>query len=319
MGLFDEETATDTEAGPQGTGFMGGGLPAIAQQATVVFKAPAGTTLDSVPPPHPPVGAGELSPEEAQEFEACKAGMDNLHRAFWIAGKSLETMKTANLHRNEGIPNFADYVYNTWEVSESQAQRLMSEWRLGETLAQLGWRPRESQVRELTEVVKQAGHDAGVAVYDALARSGEKVTATAVRAVVQQLPPLAPDTPPAEVSRLTRDLLHAQRAARAAAAGGATSADETSAVTLPAQATGDSPIGESNGEGGGEAAAPAESSDIERLRRALAALNDAAKAVNQAAVRRARAADPALAELLVKDIDEALDRLRRTVDARRKS
>ncbi|CAM5670818.1 hypothetical protein SANTM175S_02693 [Streptomyces antimycoticus] len=49
--LFD----ADDDAGTArlGTGLMGGGLPAIHQQAAVVIKAPVGTTLASIPGPAP--------------------------------------------------------------------------------------------------------------------------------------------------------------------------------------------------------------------------------------------------------------------------
>ncbi|GDY49279.1 hypothetical protein SANT12839_101610 [Streptomyces antimycoticus] len=184
--LFDADDAVGVSHA--GTGLMGGGLPAIHQEATVVIKAPVGTTLDSIPSPQPPAGDGELTEAEEATFEACKAGMNNLHNAFWIAGKALETMKTGELHRKSGIPNFADFVWANWEVSESQAQRLMGEWRMGEALAALGWSPRESQVRELVDIAKQSGPKAAVSVYDAVARTGQRVTARALKQVVQRLP-----------------------------------------------------------------------------------------------------------------------------------
>ncbi|MFE2716582.1 hypothetical protein ACFXKI_32645 [Streptomyces mirabilis] len=118
-GFDDDEVEGAGGAGAVGTGLLGGGLTAVVQAASVVVKAPVGTTLDSIPNPRPPAGDGDLTPKEREALVACKAGMNNLQAAFWVAGKSLETMKTGNLHRNEGIPNFADYVMDTWEVSES--------------------------------------------------------------------------------------------------------------------------------------------------------------------------------------------------------
>ncbi|MFD1277888.1 hypothetical protein ACFQ51_55815 [Streptomyces kaempferi] len=116
--------------------------------------------------------------------------MNNLQTAFWVAGKSLETMKTGNLHRNEGVPNFGDYVMDTWEVSESQAHRLMDAWRIGEALAAMSWMPREAQIRELTDVRNESGDQAAVAVYDTVARSVRRVTAKLLSEVVRELPPL---------------------------------------------------------------------------------------------------------------------------------
>jgi hypothetical protein len=304
MGLFDEDEDEGTQiTGPKG--LLGNGLPATVAHdtATVVVKAPVGTTLDSIPAPYKPMGDGALSDQEAKDFEACKAGMDNLQKAFWIAGKSLETMKTANLHRNSEYPNFAEFVWVHWEVSESQAHRLMDEWRMGQALAGLGWRPREAQVRELTSVAKQAGEPAAVALYDAVARVVPRVTAKILNGVVRQLPPLSPNTDPASIRTIVRQVIGSQR----------TDEVEVHDITSLNQ---NSPIGESDGEASDDKGEAATSADVERLVTTLARLSEAAKAVNRAVVRRALEDHPDTAAALIRDIDQTLNKIGRAVAVR---
>ncbi|MEU5108221.1 hypothetical protein AB0H07_39190 [Streptomyces sp. NPDC021354] len=298
--LFGDDDEASSGTGTA-TGLMGGGFPAVVQQETVVVKAPVGTTLDSIPGPYAPVSEGALSDREQADFEACKAGMDNLHKAFWIAGKSLETMKTANLHRNSGIPNFAEFVWVNWEVSESQAQRLMGEWRMGEALASLGWRPRESQVRELTEIAKNVGDAAGVAVYDTVARAGGRVTAAVLKDVVRKLPPIPGDATPVDVSKLVSQVIQQQSSTTDSNGGGGA----------------DSPIGESGAQSGNDKGQPGESPDIQRLVVTLKRLHEAGKGLSKPVVQRALTDSPETAAQLLKDIDDALNKVGRAIAGRR--
>ncbi|MET8538129.1 hypothetical protein ABZV67_42085 [Streptomyces sp. NPDC005065] len=292
-----------------GTGLMGRGYPGVVQDASVVIKAPVGTTLESIPLPRPPAGDGELSSEEEVALEACKAGVDNLHQAFWIAGKALETMKTGNLHRNSGVPNFADFIWINWEISESHSQRLMAEWRIGEALASLGWRPRESQVRELTPVAKSHGEDAAVAVYDTLAREGERVTSSALKDVVKQLPAIPSGASPAEVVRVVRGILEP---ADPHAAGGT-----GPGVKQPGHDEAASSANASEEQGRSRKPDPTESEDVRRLMQSLALVTDAAKAINRPAVRRAIDEHPEAAMLVVKEIETALGKIGRAIAVRK--
>lgn len=305
---------SDDEPGtPQttGTGLMGRGYPGVVQDASVVIKALVGTTLESIPLPRPPAGEGELSSDEEETFEACKAGVDNLHKAFWIAGKALETMKTGNLHRNSGVPNFADFIWINWEISESHSQRLMAEWRIGEALAGLGWRPRESQVRELTPVAKSHGEDAAVAVYDTLARDGRRVTSSGLKDVVRQLPAIPSGAAPADVVRAVRGILEASGPATAS---GTDSLTEVPAGEADAAV---SPANESAGEGGSQRPDPRDSEDVRRLMQALASVTDAAKAISRPAVRRAFDEHPEATMLVAKEIETQLGKIGRTIAVRK--
>ncbi|MFE2473154.1 hypothetical protein [Streptomyces mirabilis] len=323
-GFDDDEDEVTGGTGTVGTGLLGGGLPAVVQAASVVVQAPVGTTLGSIPNPRPPAGDGELTPQEQEALTACKAGMNNLQTAFWVAGKSLETMKTGNLHRNEGVPNFGDYVMDTWEVSESQTHRLMDAWRIGEALAAMGWTPREAQIRELTDVRNESGDQAAVAVYDTVARSVRRVTAKLLSEVVRELPPLPRQASSADVRKLVQEIL----AARAAA----TAASQTSPTGVPASnggvpnitSIGKEPTGENSpiGESGSEPSNPKGSGDsggddIRRLAAALDDLRGVERRLSKPAVKRALAHDSERTEALMKQIDEALNRIGRTIAVRR--
>ncbi|RII07948.1 hypothetical protein DSC45_34095 [Streptomyces sp. YIM 130001] len=316
---FDDDTDTG-QLLPAGTGLLGGGIPAVRQKASVVVQAPVGTTLESIPAPQSPSGDGALAPHEQEALTACKAGMNNLQNAFWVAGKSLETMARGNLHRNEGFTSFADFVWTNWEISEPNMHRLIKAWPIGESLSQLGWRPRESQVRELTEL----GEQAAVAVYDTVARTG-KVTAKILHHVVRQLPALPQPTQPADIQSLVKEILTGPHD-EAAAPEDKTPENKQAAPEHPATATSQpssssstasSPIGEPTaGPGAPPPRSPDHDSTGSDLRRMAAAFSDL-QAINRRltkqAVQRATDHDAERAETLRSHIGDALVRIAGTV------
>ena len=206
------------------------------------------------------------------------------------------------------MPNFADFIWINWEISESHAQRLMSEWRIGEALASLGWRPRESQVRELTPVVKSHGEDAAVAVYDTLAREGGRVTSSALKDVVKQLPDIPSGVSPAEVVRVVRGILEPSAFPAAGGTDSGEQSDHDAAASL---------ANESEAQGSSQKPDPTESEDVRRLVQGLALVTDAAKAINRPAVRRAIDEHPEAAMLVVKEIETTLGKIGRAIAVRR--
>ncbi|MEV7123740.1 hypothetical protein [Kitasatospora griseola] len=160
-------------------------VPNQVQQ--VVVRPLPGTQIDMIPAPYDPRGTGELTPAEEADLEVCEAGIQNLQNAFWIAGKSLATIKQAGLHRKKHL-NFVAYAEDRWEISESQAHRLIDAWPLGDRISRLGLKPRESQVREIIPVAKDKGMETAVALYDAVADQYGKVTAKLLKDVVDALP-----------------------------------------------------------------------------------------------------------------------------------
>lgn len=307
MGLFDvDEETTETQGAG---GLFGGGLPAAVNAASVVVKAPPGTTLTSIPAPYQPIGDDELSEREQQDLQSCKAGVDNLRNAFWVAGKALETMSTAKLHRGEN-PNFADWVWENWEISESQLHRLMDEWRVGEALANLGHKPLESQVRKLTELRRQTSNKVAITVYDTIARCVPRVTGQIVEAVVKDLGFLPKDLDAAEAGRRVREVLQAPGKAEADTPDGGDGVPDITSIGK------DSPIGESDPKASNSKADPIAEKDIERLVAALDLLKEAAKKVNKSAARRAVEAQPDVAVPLIESIGATLQQIDRAVAIR---
>ncbi|HBF85883.1 MAG TPA: hypothetical protein DD420_40000 [Streptomyces sp.] len=305
MGLFDVDEA------PQGQGaggLFGGGLVAAAGTTSVVVKPLPGTSLAQIPAPYQPHSEDELSDQEREDLEACKAGVDNLRNAFWIAGKSFETMSTGKLHREEN-PNFAAWVWDTWEVSESQLYRLMDEWRVGEALANLGHKPPESHVRAMTDLRRQTNDKVAITVYDTIARCRPRVTGDLVEKVVSDLGVLPKDAKPADVGRRVRDLLATTEREGAAE-------EKSDAVHDISSFNVDSPNGESGRKPSNTKADPLATKDIERLQRTLASLQDAAKEVNKAAARRAVEAQPDIAAPLIQEIGSLLQQIDRAVAIR---
>ncbi|MEU3953603.1 hypothetical protein AB0F45_14985 [Streptomyces achromogenes] len=302
-GLFDVDTQATQ---PQQTGgLFGGGLPAVTAAASVVVQPLPGTTLASIPAPYQPHSDDELSDQEREDLEACKAGVDNLRNAFWIAGKSLETMSTAKLHREEN-PNFADWVWEKWEISESNLYRLIDEWRVGEALANLGHKPLESHVREMTELRRQTSDKIAITVYDTIARCVPRVTGEIVKTVVDKLGFLPKDADAAEVGRQVRELLHAPEE-KADDTGKGDGAHDISSLGK------DSPNGESSRKPSDSKDDALAAKDIERLRAALSALQEAAKKINKSAVRRAVEAQPDIAVPLIEEIGAKLQQIDRAV------
>ncbi|WP_331763977.1 hypothetical protein [Streptomyces cyaneofuscatus] len=306
MGLFDVDE--EAQQGQGAGGLFGGGLAAAAGTTSVVVKPLPGTSLAQIPAPYQPHSEDELSDQEREDLEACKAGVDNLRNAFWIAGKSFETMSVGNLHREEN-PNFADWVWDTWEVSESQLYRLMDEWRVGEALANLGHKPPESHVRALTDLRRQTNDKVAITVYDTIARCRPRVTGDLVEKVVSDLGVLPKDAKPADVGRRVRDFLATPERE-------VTAEEKSDAVPDISSFNADSPNGESGRKPSNTKADPLATKDIERLQRTLASLQDAAKEVNKAAARRAVEAQPDIAAPLIQEIGSLLQQIDRAVAIR---
>ncbi|GGN46353.1 hypothetical protein [Streptomyces fuscichromogenes] len=330
-GAFDDDPHDDAL---RPKGLLGSGLPAALQEANVVVRAPVGTTLDSIPAPRPPAGEGDLTAEEEQALRACVAGMDNLHKAFWIAGKSLETMSAGNLHRNSGHPNFAEYVWVKWEISESQVYRLMDEWRIGEALSQLGWSPRESHIRQLVDIKNSTGTKAAVAVYDAVARTGKRVTANLLAEVTRQLPPLSSEASSGEIGDLVRGVM-APRPTSAAPTADAeltgegsgeqgvqrssNSADGTVHTITSVGGDGNSPNGESSRQPSSANGSTSVSDDLSRLNDTLALVREAARTITKPAVRRALEQNPQTVQAVLDEINTNLNKVGRAIAVQRPS
>jgi hypothetical protein len=149
----------------------------------------APTGPDAIPAPYGTAGTGELTANERDDLAVCEAAIDGLRVAFWAAGKALQVIRDGRLYRNTHS-TFEEYVNDRWEMTRTQADRLIRAWPLAESLTPIGAKIiNEAQIRELLPVADQHGQDAAVTVYQTVAETdGVKVTAAVLKEVVAMLP-----------------------------------------------------------------------------------------------------------------------------------
>ena len=149
---------------------------------------PAVISPGSLPDPYTAAGDGQLSGREQADLATCEAALDNLRVAFWAAGKALQVIRDARLYRDTHA-TFEDYVEQRWDMSRSQAYRLVDAWPLAERLSPMGDKLNERQIRELLPLADRHGQDAAVTVYRTVAETeGIQVTAALLHGAVRILP-----------------------------------------------------------------------------------------------------------------------------------
>jgi hypothetical protein len=160
---------------------VGTGPPAPSARPMVISPG-------SLPDPYTATADGQLSDHEHADLAACEAAVDNLRVAFWAAGKALHVIRDARLYRGTHA-TFEDYAEQRWDVSRSQAYRLIDAWPLAERLSPMGDTLNERQIRELLPLAGRHGQDAAVTVYRAVAETdGVQVTAAVLHGAVSILP-----------------------------------------------------------------------------------------------------------------------------------
>ncbi|MET9402094.1 hypothetical protein [Kitasatospora sp. NPDC002965] len=153
--------------------------------------------LDKVPDPVEPSGDGDLTPQEEERLAACVAGVELLSTAYWVAGKSLDTMAVGRLFRRLPHKLEPSRCYATIEewasvehgIKQSRASKLRAGWELGEVLNASGYKAPEGQVRELVPLKNRHGLKVAVGVYQLVvtAVGADKVTAERIRETVRML------------------------------------------------------------------------------------------------------------------------------------
>ncbi|MEE1764454.1 hypothetical protein [Streptomyces sp. SP18BB07] len=145
--------------------------------------------LDKIPDPVEPAGEGELTPEEEERLALCDQGIE-LHKTAWfMAGKSLDTMATGRLFRRTPHKLEPERFYATIEewalvekgISVSKCNQYRAAWPVGEVLMARGYDTNPGQVRELVPVKNAYGLNAAVAVYVLVADTWGKDNVTAKR------------------------------------------------------------------------------------------------------------------------------------------
>ncbi|MGA5128095.1 hypothetical protein ACPCAG_32935 [Streptomyces pseudogriseolus] len=143
-------------------------------------------TLASIPDPDDAAGSGALSAAERRDLEVCERAARTHHTSFWLTGKALDAVAKRHLYR-EKYETF-DALLADWGITLADSSRMRRGWRLAERLLQDEPKLSRSHVEELLPVVKRYDVDSAVTLYGLLRESLPKVTATAIRTVVQELP-----------------------------------------------------------------------------------------------------------------------------------
>lgn len=131
---------------------------------------------------------GPLGDDERALLTACENAIDGFRRAFISAGKALQNVRDRRLYRDD-FPTFDEYCRDRWSMTRIQADRFIREWPIAQRLIPIGFKPPESQVREIVPVHDRHGMDAAVSVYRVVAETeGVTVTAQVLHNVVSLLP-----------------------------------------------------------------------------------------------------------------------------------
>lgn len=154
--------------------------------------------LDKIPDPVEPVGDGDLTPEEQERFALCNQGIELHDTAWFMLGKSLDTIATGKLFRRTRHKLEPERLYKTIEewaevekgISVSRCSQLRASWEIGEVLKARGYDSNPGQIRELVPVKNAYGLNASVAVYVLVADTvgADKVTADRLKQTVKLLP-----------------------------------------------------------------------------------------------------------------------------------
>ncbi|MCX4482154.1 hypothetical protein OOK44_38100 [Streptomyces cellulosae] len=282
----EPEELEELEAGPQLE-------PAAARSAGVVAELTGADlstplTVEQVPAPYAPSEAEELTAQERADLETCERAVNGLQTSFALAGKALATINQARLYREE-YATFVDYLEARWQMSESQAYRLMDGWQVAALLSAHGLTVlNERQGRELNAIFKAHGGPAMIAVAKTVTAEVKKPTAALLGTVRKALPRNLPDDPDQRervVAEATRRALPIQ----------------TSPIGGETPAPGTSPNGGETEAGGGDVTPDQVDEGVE----AIAVLEDAAahqaliaEKVTGKVLTAALLYDPGRAELL---------------------
>ncbi|MER8103848.1 hypothetical protein [Kitasatospora sp. NPDC094016] len=178
--------------------------------------------LDKIPDPVEPSGDGDLTPEEEERLAACVEGVELLSTAYWVAGKSLDTIAVGRLFRRLPHKLEPTRCYTTIEewagvehgIKQSRCSKLRAGWELGEVLNASGYTAPEGQVRELVPLKNRHGLKAALGVYQLVVEAvgADKVTAERIRETVRLLPgdlALSDDDDPQVIAHVLHDAIEA--------------------------------------------------------------------------------------------------------------
>lgn len=157
--------------------------PRPARPARAAREAPP-----ELPEPYESTDDGPMTQTELELFGQCEEALHHFRRAFATAGQALQVIRDGRLYRSL-YPNFDAYCRERWEMSRTQADRLIRSWPYVRLLAPIGVTPNESQIRKILPLADRHGQDAAVTVYRTVAEhDGVNVTAEVLQGAIAVLP-----------------------------------------------------------------------------------------------------------------------------------
>lgn len=191
-----EKVATSLERATKNSTSAGknkGRKPAAPSPTT----SPVMPSLELVPDPYQPTGEGELTTQDQANLQNCLAGLALLDAAYWIAGKSLDTMALARLYRRIPRKDDPSKTYTTieefaeihCEMSRSKLTRLRNSWEIAGSLASKGLPTIPGQIRHLAPMRTKYGVDTSVTYFELLHEMyGSALTGAIIQKAVALLP-----------------------------------------------------------------------------------------------------------------------------------
>ncbi|MFD8335589.1 hypothetical protein ACFV42_23460 [Streptomyces solisilvae] len=172
----EQRTGTDVETLPPD------GTPETAR--------PQPFTPDLIPDPVSIEATGDLSADEIEDLRQCERAFAHADQAEWMRGKAAHAVRERRLYRPRTWPEYCEEVLGE---SESEVNRMILEWPLGEKIAQFWVTPRptpSSHKRALLPLIDTYGLEATARGYVLLrmwaAEHKERVTASVLTAMVNQ-------------------------------------------------------------------------------------------------------------------------------------
>ncbi|MER5870538.1 hypothetical protein [Streptomyces sp. NPDC002044] len=143
-------------------------------------------TPDLIPEPKEVEAEGELTAQETGDLENCEKAFSYADQAEWMRGKAAHAVRSRRLYRSGGRL-WPEYCEEVLGQSESEANRMIQQWRLARAIFQLWTRPTPaSHIQALLPAVDAYGEDRIAGGYVELrtwaSENGTRVTAADLNA-----------------------------------------------------------------------------------------------------------------------------------------
>jgi hypothetical protein len=135
--------------------------------------------------------AQQLNASEREQLVSCENTIKHHFETFAETGKALQTIRDKRLYREHYL-TFEEYCRGKWEMSKTQANRLIASFRVTEVVAGSGVAPiTESQARPLTVLNPATQKKVWNQVVKEAEKGGTEITAKLVSQVAHKVAPKA--------------------------------------------------------------------------------------------------------------------------------